>query len=129
MEALEPFSCAPNTKQDPQPFEHLTWPTPSEGALDIKLKIKLVRNGNESVLGTSNLKYMYWTPYQQLAHHAHSGCGMQTGDLIGTGTISGSGTTKTGAKAELGCLYEAVQTKTDVHRSIGTVPVDDWDTY
>lgn len=39
---------------------------------------------------------------------------MQTGDLIGTGTISGSGTTKSGAKAELGCLYEAIQTGTEV---------------
>lgn len=114
MEALEPFSCPPNTKQDPPPFEHLTWPFPSEGALDVKLRIKLNRNGKETILGTSNLKYMYWTPYQQLTHHAQSGCGMQTGDLIGTGTISGSGTTKDGAKAELGCLYEANQTKTAV---------------
>lgn len=36
---------------------------------------------------------------------------MQTGDLIGTGTISGSGTNEKG-KSELGCLYEAAQTKT-----------------
>ena len=49
---------------------------------------------------------MYWTPYQQLAHHAASGCGLRTGDLIGTGTISGSGVGQTGEKAELGCLYE-----------------------
>lgn len=39
---------------------------------------------------------------------------MQTGDLIGTGTISGSGTTKNGVKAELGCLYEGMQTKTSM---------------
>lgn len=114
MEALEPFSCPVNTKQDPPPFEHLTWPTPNDAALDIKLKIKLVRDGKENDLGTSNLKYMYWTPYQQLTHHAASGCGMQTGDLIGTGTISGSGTNEKGKKTELGCLYEAAQTKTQV---------------
>jgi len=114
MEALEPFACPPNTKQDPPPFEHLTWPSEGDGALDIKLRIKLVRNGQEQVLGTSNLKYLYWTPYQQLTHHAASGCGMQTGDLIGTGTISGSGTNEKGEKAELGCLYEAERTKTRV---------------
>ena len=114
MEALEPFSCPPNTKQDPPPFEHLTWSTPEDGALDIKLRIKLVRDGKETEVGTSNLKYMYWTPYQQLTHHAQSGCGMQTGDLIGTGTISGSGTDEKGNKKELGCLYEAAQTKTQV---------------
>lgn len=55
---------------------------------------------------------MYWTPYQQLTHHAQSGCGMETGDLIGTGTISGSGVDEKGAKSELGCLYEAAQTGT-----------------
>ena len=53
---------------------------------------------------------MYWTPYQQLTHHAASGCGMQTGDLIGTGTISGSGTDENGGKVELGCLYEVEMT-------------------
>jgi fumarylacetoacetase len=66
LEALERFSCPPNTKQDPAPFKHLTWPTPETGALDIRLRIKLVRDGKESPLGSSNLKYMYWTPYQQL---------------------------------------------------------------
>lgn len=84
IEALEAFSCPPNTKQDPPPFEHLTWPSPKDAALDVKLRIKLVRDGKESTLGTSNLKYMYWTPYQQLTHHAASGCGMQTGDLVRT---------------------------------------------
>jgi fumarylacetoacetase len=48
-------------------------------------------SGNQSryQLSTSNLKYLYWTPYQQLTHHASAGCGMRTGDLIGTGTVSG----------------------------------------
>ena len=114
LEALEPYSCAPNTKQDPAPFPHLTWPDPSTGALDVKLRVSLVRDGKKTQLSTSNLKYMYWTPYQQLAHHAASGCGMMTGDLIGTGTISGSGTNDKGEKAELGCLYEAEMTKTPV---------------
>lgn len=114
MEALEPFACAPNTAQDPQPFPHLAWKTPSDGALDVKLKITLVRAGKHHALSTSNLKYMYWTPYQQLTHHAASGCGMQTGDLIGTGTISGAGRNEKGEKSELGCLYEVEMTKTPV---------------
>jgi fumarylacetoacetase len=115
IEALEPFSCAPHLDQNPKPFEHLTWPTgKDDGALDIKLKIKLVRDGEEHTLGTSNLKYLYWTPFQQLTHHAASGCGMATGDLIGTGTISGSGVNEKGEMAELGCLYEAERTKTSV---------------
>ena len=114
MEALESFACDPNTAQDPKPFPHLAWKTPGDGALDVKLKITLVRNGEIHPLSTSNLKYMYWTPYQQLTHHAGSGCGMQTGDLIGTGTISGAGRNEKGEKAELGCLYEVEMTKTPV---------------
>ena len=118
MEALEMFACPPNSKQDPAPFDHLTWPSSrsgEDGALDVRLRIKLVRQGREHVLGTSNLKYLYWTPYQQLTHHAASGCGLHTGDLVGTGTISGSGVdAHTRAKAELGCLYEAERTKTAV---------------
>jgi fumarylacetoacetase len=37
---------------------------------------------------TSNLKYIYWTPIQRLSHHASAMCGLATGDLLGTGTIS-----------------------------------------
>jgi len=115
MEALEPFATSVQTKQDPKPFEHLAWPGPgTDATLDIKLRVKLIRNGKEKELATSNLRYLYWTPYQQLTHHAASGCGMQTGDLIGTGTISGSGKDEQGRKIELGCLYEAERTKTDV---------------
>ena len=33
---------------------------------------------------------------------------------MGTGTISGSSTDKDGRKAELGCLYEAERTKTQL---------------
>jgi hypothetical protein len=32
---------------------------------------------------------MYWSPAQQLAHHSINGCTMSSGDLLGTGTISG----------------------------------------
>lgn len=35
---------------------------------------------------------------------------MQTGDLVGTGTISGAGTDERGVKRELGCLYEVEMT-------------------
>lgn len=36
-----------------------------------------------------------------LAHHMAGGCPMRTGDLIGTGTLSGT------MDQELGCLLEA----------------------
>ena len=43
MEALEPFTCAPKTTQDPPPFEHLRWTEPSTSTFDIKLQITLIR--------------------------------------------------------------------------------------
>ncbi|KAE8335101.1 hypothetical protein BDV24DRAFT_171551 [Aspergillus arachidicola] len=60
-------------------------------------------NGERYNTTESNLRYLYWTPYQQLAHHASAGCGIETGDLMGTGTISGQ------HEGELGCLFEATK--------------------
>ena len=46
-------------------------------------------NGEPYEVSRSNLRDLYWTPYQQLTHLASAGCGMTSGDLVGTGTISG----------------------------------------
>lgn len=43
----------------------------------------------DSTVCKSNLKYLYWSFAQQLAHHTVNGCNMRTGDICGTGTISG----------------------------------------
>jgi fumarylacetoacetase len=43
---------------------------------------------------------MYWNLRQQLVHHAVTGCNLQPGDLLGSGTISGP------AEGERGCLLE-----------------------
>ena len=43
---------------------------------------------------------MYWSPRQQLVHHSVTGCNMQPGDLLGSGTISGK------EDGELGCMLE-----------------------
>lgn len=45
-------------------------------------------NEPEQIVKT-NFKYLYWSVAQQLTHHAVSGCNMQAGDLLGSGTISG----------------------------------------
>jgi fumarylacetoacetase len=31
---------------------------------------------------------MYWTVFQQIAHHTINGCNLQVGDILGSGTIS-----------------------------------------
>lgn len=90
LEALEPFRTeAP--KQDPEPFPYLKPTKP--GAYDINLEVLLTTQKQTEPfrISQSNFKYMYWTMFQQLAHHTIGGCNMCPGDLIGSGTISGPG--------------------------------------
>jgi len=42
------------------------------------------------LISKSNFKYMYWSANQQLTHHSVTGCSMSVGDLLGSGTISGT---------------------------------------
>ena len=57
---------------------------------DIDLEVSLSpKGGRPTVLSRTNQRYMYYSAAQQLTHHALSGCAMETGDLLGSGTISG----------------------------------------
>jgi fumarylacetoacetase len=44
---------------------------------------------------------MYWSSVQQLVHHASSGCAMNVGDLLGSGTISGPDKHQRGSLLEI----------------------------
>lgn len=44
---------------------------------------------------------MYWNMRQQLVHHSVTGCPMRAGDLLGTGTISGTDVSAFGSMLEL----------------------------
>ncbi|MGZ8264853.1 MAG: fumarylacetoacetate hydrolase family protein, partial [Burkholderiales bacterium] len=39
-------------------------------------------------LSSSNVKHLYWTLAQLVAHHTCTGCNLQPGDLFGSGTLS-----------------------------------------
>ena len=43
---------------------------------------------------------MYWTGPQMLTHHSVTGCNMQPGDLLGSGTISGTEVSMFGSMLE-----------------------------
>jgi fumarylacetoacetase len=99
MDALAPFR-RPFTRPagDPQPLPHLDSPfNRAAGAIDITLEAWLqtaaMRSHSEPPvrLSQSNLLDGYWTPAQLLAHHTSNGCNLATGDLFGTGTLSGAG--------------------------------------
>lgn len=99
LDALEPFRTA-SPKQDPQPLPYLR----QEGkrTFDIQLEVDLIPpDGQAATLCRSNFKYLYWTMAQQLAHHTVNGCKVNSGDLMGTGTISGPAENAYGSMLEL----------------------------
>ncbi|MES2540607.1 MAG: fumarylacetoacetate hydrolase family protein, partial [Pseudomonadota bacterium] len=57
--------------------------------------------GVEAVIARTNYAEMYYSAAQQLAHHTTSGCPMNTGDLLGSGTISGPTKDSRGSLLEL----------------------------
>lgn len=58
-------------------------------------------NGSPVTVSRSNFKYLYWTPLQQIAHHSVTGCNMNPGDLLASGTISGETDDSYGSMLEL----------------------------
>ncbi len=109
LEALAPFRRAPQRPAgDPAPLPHLDSETNrTAGAFDIHLEVWLqsaamAAAGTPAVrLSQSNALDAYWTPAQLLAHHASNGCNLNTGDLLGTGTLSGPGAGQGGSLLEL----------------------------
>jgi fumarylacetoacetase len=52
-------------------------------------------------LTTSNMKHLYYSVAQTIAHHSVTGCNMSTGDMLGSGTISGPDESGYGSMVEL----------------------------
>jgi fumarylacetoacetase len=48
----------------------------------------------------AGFEHMYWTLAQMVTHHTSNGCHLRTGDLLGSGTVSGP------EKEARGCLLE-----------------------
>eukprot|EP00043_Microstomoeca_roanoka_P019598 m.223630 g.223630 ORF g.223630 m.223630 type:complete len:421 (+) comp17026_c5_seq1:114-1376(+) len=99
MDALAPFACA-NPAQDPPVLPYLKHDDPY--SFDINLGVKIEPEGHAGkVVSHTNFKYMYWTMKQQLAHHTINGCNVRPGDLLGSGTISGTDPNSYGSMIEL----------------------------
>ena len=97
--ALEPFRTATPPREVPL-LPHLLEPGPM--LYDIALEVGLrPEGGAETVIARTNYREMYYSAAQQLAHHTTSGCPMTTGDLLGSGTISGSTKDSRGSLLEL----------------------------
>lgn len=99
LDALEPFRT-----KGPEPVKELLPYLQFKGkkSFDIHLQVALQpENSEETVLTNSNFKYMYWNMSQQLAHHTINGCNVNSGDMMGSGTISGPTPDTFGSMLEL----------------------------
>jgi len=109
MEALAPFRAPAFARPagDPSPLPYLTdGSDQAHGGLALTLEVWLVTEQMRAAgatphrLSSGNFSQMYWTLAQLLTHHASNGCNLRPGDLLGSGTVSGS------APDSRGCLLE-----------------------
>src|SRR5256886_5164178 len=99
LEALEPFR-KPLPAQDPEPLPYLR--QKDDFTFDIQLEASLQTSSKNAADGITrtNFQNLYCSIAQQLAHHTISGCNLQPGDLLASGTISGP------TEESRGCMLE-----------------------
>ena len=101
MEALEPFFVA-NPKQEPEPLPYLRHSDAFSFDVNLEVSLKVPEfNGKEKVIGQGNMRSLYWTFKQMIVQHTQTGCNLQPGDLIASGTISGTEPGTMGSMIEL----------------------------
>jgi len=102
MFALEPFMVPAPLQTEPLPLEYLRDPSPtSTYDINLSVGIKGASMSEAHIVTKTNFKFMYWSNRQQLVHHTVTGCNMRPGDLLGSGTISGSTPDSYGSLLEL----------------------------
>jgi len=112
MEALAPFRCEAyvRPKSDPQPLPYLSSArNETEGGIDLRVEVLLSsaemrsQGLKASRISFGSTKETYWTIAQLVAHHTSNGCNLCPGDLLASGTVSGS------QEGSQGCLLEMTQ--------------------
>ncbi len=97
--ALEPFRCD-TPAREVELLDHLKDCGPMLYDIDLAVSLR-PEGGEEATIARTNYKEMYYSAAQQLAHHTTSGCPMNAGDLLGSGTISGPNKDERGSLLEL----------------------------
>ena len=94
-EALAPFRrpMPPRPQDDPEPLPYLASGDDCAVSIEVEVSLSTAKMRDEGlppqVLSRGNASAaMYWSAAQIVTHHASSGCNLQPGDLIGTGTLS-----------------------------------------
>lgn len=102
-DALKPFRIATSAgKQDnPVPLEYLQDPEYSSYDIHLTVAIQSPEMKSPHIVCYSNFANLYWNAAQQLVHHSVTGCKMNPGDLLASGTISGQTEDSFGSMLEL----------------------------
>ena len=97
--ALAPFRTAAPPREKPL-LPYLEESSPGLYSIGLEVLMQPEGAAMPTTIARTNYARMYYSAAQQLTHHAISGCAMNPGDLLGSGTISGPG------KHEFGSLME-----------------------
>lgn len=110
LDALAPYRVPgpPRAEGDPPTLEYLTASDheSSNMGLNITCEVYIAsqqmrENNIEPVrISSGGFADMYWTIAQMLVHHASTGCNMRPGDMLASGTVSGT------TEDSRGCLLE-----------------------
>ncbi len=111
MEALAPYRESWTRPDDhPQPLPYLdSHDLRNGGAMDMHLEvyIQTKKMRAESMpperVALSNFNQSYWSISQMVTHHSVNGCNLKSGDLFGSGTMSGP------TESSVGALLEATE--------------------
>ncbi|KAK7995084.1 hypothetical protein PG990_013857 [Apiospora arundinis] len=99
-DALEPF----RTKgiENKTPVQDYMKEKKAETAIDINLEVDITTpEGDTTTITRTSAKQLMWSFPQMIAHHTLGGCNMRTGDMLGSGTISGTEPDARGSLLEL----------------------------
>lgn len=98
LEALEHARVAPPERTHPLlPYLDDTASGVEPGGYDLRISVAV----NGHVVSEPPFSTMYWTAAQQLTHMTVNGASLRTGDLYGSGTVSGPAEDQRGSLLEL----------------------------
>jgi fumarylacetoacetase len=110
LEALAPFRCPAFARpaDDPHPLPYLfDEPDQRSGgfAIEVEMHLRSAKMRRDKLpaqrVSRGSFRDSYWTLAQIVAHQSSNGCNLQPGDLLGSGTLSGTAPDSLGSMMEL----------------------------
>ena len=106
LEALEPYRCPAFARapDDPRPLPYLYDEMDQQAggyAIDVEMHLRTSKMKSPVRLSRGNFRDSYWTAAQIITHQTSNGCNLQPGDLLGSGTLSGTQPDSFGSMMEL----------------------------